>query len=173
MHEEVRRQGPGARVVIGVHGPSVSGPANRYVKALKSVFDEKPRRALAKLALSYDPQCIEAHVALGQLAPTVEARLVHMTAAVAAGDAIWRPVAARYGDRMNWFGFEGVRPYREAIHELGDAHGELGDRQAARWCYLRLLRMNPVEDKDVLLVNWLLSLPRATVPERRSVSSFG
>lgn len=41
-------------------------------------------------------------------------------------------------------------PQPEHFHNaLGDRHAELGNAQAARWCYERLLRMNPYDDQEV------------------------
>ncbi|WP_431271747.1 tetratricopeptide repeat protein [Dankookia sp. P2] len=50
---------------------------------------------------------------------------------------------------MAWWGFVGTQPYMHAIAALGGLHSEMGNDQAARWCYERLLRMNPDDDQRI------------------------
>lgn len=109
---------------------------------------------LATRALRRDPGCIEARLVLAEHSRDAETRFRHLRAAVAVGDALWAPVAARMGGDMTWWAFAGTRPYMRAIHAVGQAHLDAGKTRAAACCFRSLLDMDP---NDSLGVRYVLS----------------
>lgn len=139
---------PTAEVREGIDGPCVTGPADPFV-ARMAERDVRERIILACRALRHDAGCIEAHLLLAAYAPNHATSLQHLQAAVRSGNEFWEPVAERYGANMAWWGFVDTQPYMRAIAALGGLHSETGNDQAARWCYERLLRMNPDDDQRI------------------------
>jgi len=135
----------------GAFGPFVVSAADKFIERMREVAHTRPDDAvlLATRALRHDPNCIEAHIFLSKKAKTPELRLNHLQAAVDGGDKVWRQTAEEYGEDMSWWSYPGTRPYMQAIHALGEAHAELGNPEAAKWCFERLLRMNPHDNQGV------------------------
>lgn len=139
-----------ATIQEGLDGPYVASPAKSFIARMEDPgLTEEHRIILAVRALRHDPGCIEAHLLLAGHSPDQPTTLRHLQAAVAAGNTIWAPVATRYGRHMEWWGFVGTQPYMRAIEALGSTHEMLGNTQAAKWCYERLLRMNPSDDQGI------------------------
>lgn len=140
-----------ARIEHGPRGPHIVSAANPFVARMHEVEGTQPGDALmlATRALRHDPGCIEALVFLSHRTKTFDLRLEHLQTAVDAGDHLWRTTADELGEAMAWWDIPATRPYMLAIQELGDAHAEIGNTVAARWCYERLLRMNPNDDQGI------------------------
>jgi hypothetical protein len=165
MVEQKKRRAPPPGVAIGRDGPYVMGPTMWHLSGMAKFSEPATRIAFANMALLHDPNCIEAFATLAFHADTPIARLAHLVSAVKAGDKTWAPIADRYGQRMDWWGFAGLRPYLDAIMDLGDAHVEVGNIQAATWCYGRLLRMGPKTEEDINRVaTRLRSVVAASLP---------
>ena len=71
---------------------------------------------------------------------------------------------ARHGRYADFWEFVGALPRLLAIKALGEAHAVLGNDQAAKWAFQRLLRLNPADDLDARqwldLMNAAPRLPR-------------
>lgn len=115
-------------------------------------------------AVEVDPGHIEARLALASRAESLEDRLHHLQVAVDAGDRLWVAFSQKH-PIPDWWELVGPRPYLKAIHALGKTHADLGNVDAARWCYERLMRMNPHDDQDVAAS--LERLDEASAPRMR------
>jgi hypothetical protein len=140
---------PTAKIVDGALGPHVVSPADAFLERMEETDEPELLGALASRALRRDPACIEAHLAAASLCADRSLAIRHLGAAVTAGEKLWRPVAEARGKDMCWWGWPGTRPYMRALHALGEAHLEQGNSQAARWCFERLLAMNPHDSQGV------------------------
>ena len=128
-------------------GPVVTRPADPFVARMsdEAVSDEN-RIILASRALRHDPGCIEAHLVLATWSPDAGTKLAHLQAAVKSGDALWKDEVAEHGRYADFWEFIGARPWLLAVKALGEAHAGLGNDQAAKWCFERLVRLNPADD---------------------------
>lgn len=105
---------------------------------------EESIRVRIKEALAIDPDCVDAHLLLADLAPDVEDRLPHYRDAVAAG--------ARKHEVLDPDdpAFETLDlPYREALHDLADYFDFLGNQEEATRIYEELLALDPDDPWDV------------------------
>ncbi len=129
--------------------PGVASPADRFLEAMtpdRTLYDQL---VLATRALRHDPGCIDALRLLAANHPDDNARLRLLQDAVKAGDALWGPVAANHGDRVQWWVWTATRPWMRAIAELGEAHFQADNTQASMWCFERLLRLNPDDHQNI------------------------
>jgi tetratricopeptide (TPR) repeat protein len=128
---------------------AVTSPADDYVERMDNA-DTLFRKVLAaEFAIRADPGCVEAHLFMGSQLRDATAAMRHLEQAVAAGEALWAPVAAAEGEDMVWWGCTATRPYMRAIHSLGLAHREAGNEEDARVCFDRLLGMNPNDNQGI------------------------
>ena len=129
--------------------PEVVSPADRFLEAMTPERTYYDQMVLALRGLRHDPGCIDALrlLAVNQLDNKDRLRLLQI--AVKAGDALWGPVAAEYVDRTQLWVWAATRPWMMAIAELGEAHLEADNTQAAKWCYERLLRLDPQDHQNI------------------------
>lgn len=138
-----------SHIVDGCIGPIIISKADEFVVYARAERDPAIALAFIGRALERDPAHIEAHLFAATKAESLGDRMRHLQIAVEAGDRMWLPYARGRAEDMAWWDAVGTHPYMKAIHALGDCHAELGNAPAARWCYERLLRMNPYDDQEV------------------------
>ena len=149
MRDAPRHVAAVSRIVDGCVGPLIISSADAFVVHARHADDPASALAFIERAIERDPEHIEAHLFAATKVESFHQRMHHLQIAVEAGDRIWIPYARGRGDDMVWWDHIGTHPYMKAIRALGDCHAEVGNVQAARWCYERLLRMNPDDDQDV------------------------
>lgn len=119
--------------------------------------DEERAYELARRAVEFDPDCVDALVILGEAAPSAQERLDRMKAAVAAAErSLGQEFIAENGGRF-WF-TQGTRPYMRALQALGFTCLENGRRQEARDVFEKMLDLNRDDNqgvRDLLLILYL------------------
>ncbi len=128
--------------------PRVVSKADPFLLRIPQMPKIEDKFFLATRALRQDPGCIEA---LRLLAAYSEGnhQLRLLQGAVKAGDTLWMPVAEEYGCHARWWDWAATRPWMHAILELGEAHAERDNTLAAKWCFQRLLDLNPANHQGV------------------------
>jgi tetratricopeptide (TPR) repeat protein len=117
---------------------------------------ESPTRAkrahYARLALTADPEAIDAYVALSFTVPTRAEYIALLHEAVRLGGIRWRrEIQSVAGSRFFWGGIE-TRPYMRAVHNLALAlwlQGGREQREEAVDLVEQLLRLNPNDNQGV------------------------
>lgn len=139
-------------------GPDPNSPAGQAQKLIDRALNAPEGKQLswAQKALAVDPDCVEAHLIIGDYAKTAKEAIQHYEAALAAG----RRVLGSQFDEMQgemWMHLAG-RPYMRALEALAHAlrscerHGEALD------CYREMLRLNDGDNQGAryLLLDGLL-----------------
>ncbi len=119
------------------------------------------RRLLAQQALQHDPECVEAHVILGEMSPALEDQLEHYQRAVAASQD-WLPGRLPRRDDVNVWTITTDANHLRARMGLAMTYDEMGQVDAAIQELQRLLQLDP-EDRQ--LARYLL-LPRLMATNR-------
>ncbi len=121
----------------------------------------RQRRKLAEQALQLDPQCVEAHVLLGELAPTLDLKLQHYRRAVAAGSD-WAPGGLAPDDEINLWAVTTDQTHLRARHGLAVTLEERGQFDEAIQCMQEILELDPADRRGVrfMLLPRLMSVSR-------------
>ena len=119
------------------------------------------RKNLALEALQHDPQCIEAHVILGELAPTLDEQLQHYQAAVAGG-ADWSPGELPALTESNPWSITCDPCHLRARLGLAITYDELGRMEETIELLQHLLQVDPQDSQHA---HYLL-LPRLMATKR-------
>ena len=100
---------------------------------------------------------------LAEYSPDPSTRLAHLQCAVKAGDQLWGNEVETRRRYTDFWELIGCRPWLSALDQLGRAHAELGNNQAAEWVFERLLRLNPADDYQVRpVLQQLIQAPTMT-----------
>lgn len=120
--------------------------------------DVRQRVAMARDALTIDPNCVDAYVLLAEDAASSAAEAKEFYAkAVQAGEATFGP--EYFAENVGHFwGITETRPYMRARMGLADCYWALGEHAEAIAHYQELLRLNPGDNQGVryLLLTCLL-----------------
>ena len=127
----------------------LSSPARMLVEMMYEADDGNLTAELAAQAVYVDPGCVDALAVVGWYSERCDEKLAYLTAAVGRGDEQWTGITERHGYDVTWWDEARTRPYMRAIHWLGRAYAEAGNPEAARFCFERLLTMNPNDDQGV------------------------
>ena len=135
----------GSRLEASPNGLRVRGPADPFVEAMQSTRDNYDRLALATRALRKDPDCIEANLLVASRCDDVDLSMAYLNVAVEAGERLWNSAEVDDVVAGDWLSVPGARPWMQAIKALGEAQESIGDVDAARETYGRLLAMDPID----------------------------
>lgn len=140
---------------------SPAGRADALVRRAHQSGDSKKAIALAKEALAIDPDCVDAHLLLGDQSRTPQEALAHYVAATSAAQKVLGPEVFEQGVGDFWLIFE-TRPYMRARLGLAECLWVLGRRDEAVEHYKEMLRLNPGDNQGIryLLATALLELGR-------------
>lgn len=121
----------------------------------------RSRVRAARKALALWPDCVDAHLILGNSAPDAASACEHYARAVAAGERELGADLFRQRAGSFWAIHE-TRPYMEARCLLAEGLGAAGRRKEAREHCEELLRLNPTDNQGVryFLAETLLELGR-------------
>ncbi len=118
-------------------------------------------RQLAQQALQHDPDCIEAHVILGEMSPTLDVQLLHYQRAVAVGED-WVPGQLSRQDDVNVWAVTTDESHLRARMGLAMTFDELGQLDDAIQQFQQLLQLDPEDHQGA---RYLL-LPRLMATNR-------
>ena len=127
---------------------------SRAIKHLEEGLDQEEddddMRIRVIEALAIDPDCVDAHLLLAEMAKDAESKLRHCQDAVAAGQRKHESIVAAAGDgpvdpALNWIN----RPYLEALHDLANYRWMNVDRDGSRECYEKMLELEPEDFHDI------------------------
>ena len=127
----------------------------RAIKYLEEGLDQEDAdddmRIRVIEALAIDPDCVDAHLLLTEMAEEVESKLNHCQDAVDAGQRKHEAIVAAAAEgpvdpALNWID----RPYLEALHELANYRFMNLDRELSRECYEQMLALDPEDFLDIV-----------------------
>lgn len=139
---------PTSRIEWHSDGPRIISKAEPFLLRIPQAPKLEDKLFLASRALRHDPGCIEALRLLAAYSDG-NRQLRLLQEAVKAGDRLWMPVADQYGPHAQWWDWTATRPWMHAILELGEAHADRDNTLAARWCFQRLLELNPTNHQGI------------------------
>jgi tetratricopeptide (TPR) repeat protein len=125
----------------------------RAIKHLEERGDEDSEESIRERvaeALAIDPDCVDAHLLLADLAADPEAIIGHVTDATAAGQRKHEAMLAAAGDGPPDAAIDVFdRPFLEALHELANYQWMRGEREASRETCEALLAVDPDDSRDI------------------------
>ncbi len=145
------------RLMLGEAGPPAESalegdfPAERaaaLVRQAEAAPDAKAAIAQGRRATEIDPDCVAAHVLLGDLARTPKEALAHYEAGTDAGVRVLGPRVFSDADGDLWQHLE-ARPYLRARLGLAESLLAIGRRDEAIGHYEELLLLNPGDHQGV------------------------
>jgi tetratricopeptide (TPR) repeat protein len=105
--------------------------------------------AILNSLLAHDLRCLDAHAHLGDLA--IAAAPAHALRHYAVGAAIGALSLGESFEGVLPWALDDNRPYLRCLHGLGLCHWRLGDVDAARAVFQRMLWLNPTDEQGVRL----------------------
>ena len=132
----------GPKMERAPHGLRIRGPADPFIQVMRATKSKRDRLVLAVRALRKDPDCVEARVEVAAHCEDARMRVHHLWTAIQAGARFWeapgiRCIAQDFGSEP------GALPWLTAHRDLGRVFEEVGDTEAARSAYERLLEIDP------------------------------
>jgi tetratricopeptide (TPR) repeat protein len=123
----------------------------------------KPERQveLARQALALDPDCVDAHILLGDQAPSRAEAIEHFQHAVQAGERVLGPEMFR-DEAGHFWGLLETRPYMRARESLAHLLWGSGRKDEAIAHLQEMLRLNPNDNQGLryILMAWLTEIGR-------------
>lgn len=149
----------------GFMGPAIFCKGEDYIEQAWEAETAVKRARLARKGLDADLDNIDGYILLSHSAKTMAETIALLREAVRVGDRLWGSLLE--DDEMEWWGFIGTRPYMRALHELGLALQEAGDRDEALAAYQRLLKLNPNDNQGVRALVILLLMEGRKIGDLR------